>query len=479
MFNRTPESDADDDDVVDTKTNNNNKDNNNKDNNENETYGFDDEKNNSNNINSNYSNYSNYSNNNYNNNYGKYNNNDNNNDDDNNNENRNINYNDNNVYNEIMVDYNGTLYALYYDSTTSFEQLKEQLNDKLQSKNLESGFRDSQYFALVEKDHNGIHNTIPLDFNDKVINYANKTIHVVRDHFRITIIDGLEIPVELEVSSDDKIVDIKEQYSKLKNVRLASLSLNGNEIIDQETLGQHGINKDGFTLVSRISITIEDVECGLGCDILVCEFWDMDNVLKTYLEMERRESHLNAKLYYKGDVLNPLKSVYSYHITNQSKLEYKVGPYNVLIYDNDNIRDINNPNSKYKYRNNKMLQYSQQSQQNNENEAISIEVFDYMTINDIKERYSRLTQKPFMANEKLISNDRQLEDNIALWKLRIRDNEPLMIEREQQDTSCEYICSECGNKVKLRRQDLVQCRECFHNVLYKLRTNRVCQYDCR
>ena len=104
---------------------------------------------------------------------------------------------------------------------------------------------------------------------------------------------------------------------------------------------------------------------------------------------------------------------------------------------------------------------------------------DNQTIVEIQQEYARITRKPFMKNDKLLSNERHLPENVPLFKLRIKDNEPLIIEREQQQKPAQYICAECGAIVSLRPYDAVQCRECFMNVVYKKRTARVCQYNCR
>ena len=160
-----------------------------------------------------------------------------------------------------------------------------------------------------------------------------------------------------------------------------------------------------------------------------------------------------------------LKStVYDEKIENHSVLNYYVGKYKVLVYDSE----ISAQN---------MNMYS--SMNNVDQQCQEIEVMDNQTIADIQQEYARITRKPFMPNDKLLSNERQLEDNVPLFKLRIKDNEPLIIEREQTQKPAEYICAECGAIVSLRPPDAVQCRECFMNVVYKKRTERVCQYNCR
>jgi len=115
----------------------------------------------------------------------------------------------------------------------------------------------------------------------------------------------------------------------------------------------------------------------------------------------------------------------------------------------------------------------------NDAEAKMIEVFDSWTLAEVKQAYSRETKKPFLDEEKLLSDERQLEEGVPLWKLRIRDGEQLVIERQQHDIAVEYVCADCGATVRLKKDDVVACHECLHKIVFKKRTNRVCQYNCR
>ena len=71
-----------------------------------------------------------------------------------------------------------------------------------------------------------------------------------------------------------------------------------------------------------------------------------------------------------------------------------------------------------------------------------------------------------------MANERTLEDNTELWRLRIRDNEKIMIEREQQERAVEYICMECGDILKITRKDEIECHRCGARVVVKRRTQR-------
>jgi len=277
--------------------------------------------------------------------------------------------------------------------------------------------------------------------------------------FMINICDGLDFREDIRVAEDFSIQRIKDQVEKDRNVRLDYLSKDGLELQNDKTLREYNIVDAGHSLVSRIVVTVQDQQCDLTTDILVCEFWSIEDVLNVYLQSSRRERHANATLSLNSEILDNHSTVYDEKIQNQCKLHYNVGKYKVLVYDSE----MNNQG------------YAGHGDQ----PCLEIEVMDNQTILDIQEAYARLTRKPFMANDKLLSNERQLEENVALFKLRIKDNEPLIIEREQQMKPAEYICAECGAIVSLRPYDAVQCRECFMNIVYKKRTMRVCQYNCR
>ncbi|GMI43512.1 hypothetical protein TrCOL_g488 [Triparma columacea] len=44
---------------------------------------------------------------------------------------------------------------------------------------------------------------------------------------------------------------------------------------------------------------------------------------------------------------------------------------------------------------------------------------------------------------------------------------------------CEYRCGDCGHINSLKLQDAIRCRQCGFRVLYKIRTNRMVQFEAR
>ena len=88
-------------------------------------------------------------------------------------------------------------------------------------------------------------------------------------------------------------------------------------------------------MISRICVTIIDQQCELTTDILVCEFWSIEDVLGVYLQSSRREKHKNATLSFNNEVLDLQSTVYDEKIENQNTLYYLVGKYTVLVYDSE------------------------------------------------------------------------------------------------------------------------------------------------
>jgi len=294
--------------------------------------------------------------------------------------------------------------------------------------------------------------------------FHGKSFSIFWKSFELTIVDGLDLELKLRVAQDWSIRRVKDEVDRQHSVRLQSLSHNGIEVTDSYTLSYYGVKEKGYKLVSRISITVEDFDCQIATDLLICDFWDFEKVLTTYLEVERREFHSSGYLQLQDQRILEMKvSVYQQRLINGGKITYKVDAYPINIYDSESA----------------LTHSSMHGHGGQDLNAIKLMVYDQWTLNDVKKAYSKLTKKPFMEKEKFLSQERELEDDQPLWKLRLRDNEKLIIEREQQEVMVTYICCECGQEVQLRRYDSVQCRQCFHGAVYKQRTARVCQYSCR
>lgn len=112
-------------------------------------------------------------------------------------------------------------------------------------------------------------------------------------------------------------------------------------------------------------------------------------------------------------------------------------------------------------------------------EPTRVSVYDHWTLAEVRDEYSQQSGQPVLDSEKFLTDERQLEEGVPLWKLRIRVGEQLVIERLVDDVAVDYICGDCGVTVPLKAADEVKCRKCFHPILFKKRTGRVCQFNCR
>ncbi|EGD74645.1 hypothetical protein PTSG_06010 [Salpingoeca rosetta] len=48
-----------------------------------------------------------------------------------------------------------------------------------------------------------------------------------------------------------------------------------------------------------------------------------------------------------------------------------------------------------------------------------------------------------------------------------------------QQVAMEYICGSCGRRTRIRQMDSLACTNCGHRILYKPRTARPVQVNCR
>lgn len=297
---------------------------------------------------------------------------------------------------------------------------------------------------------------MPLNDEDSVAPSVGKRIYGTfpEQHFHLTIHDLSESHNIERIHNTMQISKIKKLLKSDCGVSLNLFSYRGLELKDDTALIDVGINKDNQVLISRISVSISDRECDSHEEIHAYDFWTLDNLIKAYCENQRREMHEGAQLTMNGQLLDEKdKTLYQYDIGNGAELQYSVPPFTIQIYDSEETAQ--NPS------------------------GVQLEIEDHWTIEKVMVAYSRETGKSFMDGDNMMLYDSVLDPNIRVWRLRIGHKQELNIEREVQAKALPYLCSDCGEVVMLKSQDAVQCRSCFSKILYKKRTTRACQYDCR
>jgi DNA-directed RNA polymerase I, II, and III subunit RPABC4 len=251
------------------------------------------------------------------------------------------------------------------------------------------------------------------------------------------------------------IDEVKKLLTAERNVVLQIFSYRGKLVSDADKLIDIGMtNQEDAILVSRIAVTIIDEACDSVEEIKAYDYWTLEQLIKAYCENQRREPHQNAQLMKDDSVIDGDDStLFDQDIIQGTQLKYHVPPFPIRIIDSEDVAQ--NP------------------------DGIEIEIEDSWTIEMVLNAYARESTKPFMDGDKIMLLGNILDPAIPVWRLRIARNQELVIEREVQAKALPYLCSECGSIVLLKGLDSVQCRNCFSKILYKKRTTRACQYDCR
>ena len=230
-------------------------------------------------------------------------------DDSDNNENE-INMNENSKY-FVRIYYEGTLETFEITRYETLIDLRRRINERD-----DMAMSECHYFLLQRDNNSDDLNLDEFDEEDEdeliasgrlleneniaAMEYNKQTLSIYWKSFDLTIVDGMDLTLPIRVSQDWTIKRLKDEVETRHSVRLQCLSYQGMELTDNQQLQYHEINKSGYTLISRISITIEDQSCLISTDLLICDFWDFEKVLTTYLDAERREGHKNASFYYLG-----------------------------------------------------------------------------------------------------------------------------------------------------------------------------------
>jgi len=339
--------------------------------------------------------------------------------------------------------------AVEMPDSTEFVQIGEGMNyaDIKQALNEKKEYPNLQLFDAENRQ---------LGDNDSAVKSQGKTIYgrIPESNFSIRIQDLEASHLIDRINSGTNIARIKKLLEAERHVVLNIFSYNGKVLKDDQTLQDIGIVGEGQTLVSRISVTIIDEMCDSFEEIQAYEFWPLEQLVKAYCENQRREPHENAELTLNGNVLDgDQRSLHDLNIGQGAQLKYHVPPFPVRIIDSEDVGQ--NP------------------------DGVTLEIQDHWTIEKVLNAYARESTKPFMDGDKIMLLGNILDPAIPVWRLRIARNQELVIEREVQAKALPYLCSECGETVLLKGADSVQCRSCFCKILYKKRTTRACQYDCR
>jgi len=121
-------------------------------------------------------------------------------------------------------------------------------------------------------------------------------------------------------------------------------------------------------------------------------------------------------------------------------------------------------------------------EKNEKNEPIEtkIEIEDSNTIAEVRNKYSRNAEEGLVDGDLLLLDDQELKEERMVFTYGIRRESSLFVQkRSANQPMFTYICADCGNDLRLRKDEKIRCRECGHRVVYKPRLNKPLQHFAR
>jgi DNA-directed RNA polymerase I, II, and III subunit RPABC4 len=116
----------------------------------------------------------------------------------------------------------------------------------------------------------------------------------------------------------------------------------------------------------------------------------------------------------------------------------------------------------------------------NETTETKIEIEDHNTIAEVRNKYSRNAEEGLVEGDLLLLDEQDLKDERMVYSYGLRGTHDLWVQkRSSNQPMFTYICADCGNDLRLRKDEKIRCRECGHRVVYKPRLNKPLQHFAR
>jgi len=109
-----------------------------------------------------------------------------------------------------------------------------------------------------------------------------------------------------------------------------------------------------------------------------------------------------------------------------------------------------------------------------------LEISDNMKIFELKNKYSKQAEEGLVEGDLLLLDDQELKDDRTVYSYQLRRDSQLIIQKKSlNQPTFTYVCADCGNDLKLRKEEKIRCRECGHRVVYKPRMTKSAQHFAR
>lgn len=175
----------------------------------------------------------------------------------------------------------------------------------------------------------------------------------------------------------------------------------------------------------------------------------LEELEKRYAMNTKRPVHPGSFFEMDGNALqNPQKSLFDAEVQDMTELTYVSAAFSVTVKEGNA-------------------------------EPVQLSVRDHYSAIVVKEVYNMVTGHHLTESDAFVFNRNDLDPDKELWEVGIEADSVLHLEREDVTQWHRYTCADCGSDVKLKRTDIIRCRECGYRIVYKPRSDRPCQYRAR
>lgn len=125
----------------------------------------------------------------------------------------------------------------------------------------------------------------------------------------------------------------------------------------------------------------------------------------------------------------------------------------------------------------KIVNHDAERQFDGEAERMTVE--EHWDVARLRDEYAASTGRTLTDSDRLFLGETPLDQATPLARLRLEAGAELGLRCTAYEPACAYSCADCGKELKLKTSDAVKCQVCYFPIVYKKRTDRLCQYNCR
>lgn len=279
---------------------------------------------------------------------------------------------------------------------------------------------------------------------------------------------------KIKVVPRDRSSDLRRKFAEEANEMVSEaviLSFRGRKIEEDENMDSCGVieacvdslkskSNDSVFVDGFVKIWVEDKSVGTNTALEISPFETIEEVLTKFCATESRGFVPESTLTVSGKKLESFERVFNANppILNDSVVVFTAAPYNL------EIRDDLEENEYDSWKKPRVMQ----------------KVEDHWTVRRLREEYSRRPDAKMLSeNDRFFLKETALDEETQLYRLGLGEGGVLLIRRAQVEPSNLYYCADCGAENSLKPRDAVRCKLCFFRIVFKKRTPKICQYNCR